>query len=723
MRRSLSLAAIACAITIGHAQPLINQSWLKNVDGPWGNNYFTALAADGGTLYAYSGNSYVTGPSYRPGYGYDFLTAAYSPMGAQLWARRYDLASVNDWPTAIVSDKDRVYVAGYSTFNYGLEQSLVAYDYQGNTLWTYHDGAGEGHSSLRPIGVGVGGTRKVTVVSQMSSGTHSKWYTITFDPENSNSAPWSRIYDQAGVGNTVKAMAVEPETGKIFVVGSSVNVFGESATIVAYDQNGNLLYETHYSSPSGGGKAQFTAVASAGQGVAFAAGYETLPNGHTSMLLVRVSATGNKDWTHVFTDANGGDSFANSIAYARGAAVFAGGKTSPTSLPATGIVLRCNFDGTNFNSFEFGNGKKSEVLGLASDLTGRFVAVGDGLNSDGIQEGFAWPVDDVNAHFLPPIEFPHAISMSGVAMDLNGRLWVAGADHVSNYPYQAFLTGMYVEAAIPAPLTFYTGENVQLHVGFSQGPVQWGRYVSYVQLVSQPGHGNVVFNTDGSFVYTPNTNFFGTDLIYYYPYSYDGSIGAEGGVITIYVPSTIKKVAASPKEVAQGDVLTGTVTLDVIPTKNYSVALSLSPAAAGTVSSPLMIPTGSQSKNFNITAGTVSVPTTVTVKATLDGATVSDTFVVDTDALASIGVPTSVVGGNTATCTCNLTGLAVAAGQTVHLSSSSPFVTVPLTAIVPHDKSSVQFMVPTQHVTSPQKAVIQGVLGSVTVYATLNISP
>jgi VCBS repeat-containing protein len=79
-------------------------------------------------------------------------------------------------------------------------------------------------------------------------------------------------------------------------------------------------------------------------------------------------------------------------------------------------------------------------------------------------------------------------------------------------------------------------------------------------VVAAPTHGTVVFNTDGSFVYTPGLNFFGVDSFTYK--ANDGSLDSNTATVTITV------AAVNDAPVANDDTNWAKETTDPAPTGN-----------------------------------------------------------------------------------------------------------------------------------------------------------
>ena len=107
--------------------------WTNRYNGPYGNDYATALAVDG------SNNVIVTGYSYSSGSSADWATIKYSSAGVPLWTNRYNgLRDGLDWATDVAVDgSNNVIVTGRSVGSgSGYDYATVKYSTAGLPLWT-----------------------------------------------------------------------------------------------------------------------------------------------------------------------------------------------------------------------------------------------------------------------------------------------------------------------------------------------------------------------------------------------------------------------------------------------------------------------------------------------------------------------------------------------------------------------------------------------------------
>jgi hypothetical protein len=100
---------------------------------------------------------------------------------------------------------------------------------------------------------------------------------------------------------------------------------------------------------------------------------------------------------------------------------------------------------------------------------------------------------------------------------------------------------------------------------------------------------------------------------------------AKSATLTINPPSasvTLSSLSVNPSVIPNAGTATGTVTLSgSAPTGGVSVALASSNTAAATVPASIVIPAGSSSASFGITAKLVNMRTTVTISASYAGTT------------------------------------------------------------------------------------------------------
>jgi len=136
------------------------------------------------------------------------------------------------------------------------------------------------------------------------------------------------------------------------------------------------------------------------------------------------------------------------------------------------------------------------------------------------------------------------------------------------------------------------------------------------------------------------------------------------------------------------------------------------------------IASGATSATFTVTTVGESSTVNATISATLSGTTKSAGLAITPAALSKLTIaPSSVGGGNSATGTVTLNGLAPTAGVTVTLSSSSTSATVPASVLISSGSSSATFAVSTKPVTAVVTATLTASFGGTPQTATLTIQP
>ncbi len=193
--------------------------------------------------------------------------------------------------------------------------------------------------------------------------------------------------------------------------------------------------------------------------------------------------------------------------------------------------------------------------------------------------------------------------------------------------------------------------------------------------------------------------------------------------LTIQTP-LLSSLSVSPSSVTGGTSSTGTVALTrVAPSGGVVVALS----ATGTgvsVPASASIAAGATSATFTVTTSGVSSTTTATVSASLSGTTRQTSLAVLAPALASISLlPTTVVGGKSATGTVAISGPAPASGLAVALSSGSTNATVPSSVTISAGATAATFNVATNVVSATTTATITAKVGTASLSTTLTIQP
>ncbi len=192
-----------------------------------------------------------------------------------------------------------------------------------------------------------------------------------------------------------------------------------------------------------------------------------------------------------------------------------------------------------------------------------------------------------------------------------------------------------------------------------------------------------------------------------------GTLGTSLSAVLAVNPPVVSKITLSPTSLVGGSSSTATITIDnPAPVGGIAVALTSSSANAK-VPASVSVAAGAKSATFVITTSGVSTLTTATISAKL-GVTTTTGLSIQPALLSGFSVsPTSLVGGNSPTCTISLSGQAPAGGAIVSLTTTDPMVKVPATLTVPAGATSVSVSLSTVGVDAKITATLTAKYGTV----------
>jgi hypothetical protein len=200
--------------------------------------------------------------------------------------------------------------------------------------------------------------------------------------------------------------------------------------------------------------------------------------------------------------------------------------------------------------------------------------------------------------------------------------------------------------------------------------------------------------------------------------------GSSSPTMATTTSLAVSGVALNGASVAAGNGVQGTVSLTVAaPAGGASIAMSSSNSTVATVQTPVLVPAGSTTATFAVTAVAAG---TATITASLNGSSSHSPTLTVTAAvqltLSSISLSaTSVVGGNPVTGTVTLTAAAPAGGAMVSLSGADP-VTVPAIVMVAAGSPSGTFTISTRAVGGTIVSTIGASYGGVSASALLSVT-
>jgi hypothetical protein len=197
--------------------PIGQELWVRKYNGP--GNFFDGA---GGVAVNPLGGIYVSGTSYGAGSG-DYCTVRYTPAGDTLWVRRYDGPASNEEQGGFlaVGDSGNAYMSGWSYgVGTGKDYCTIKYSPQGDSLWVQRYNGPLGDQWDEVNGLALDSARNVYVTGY-SYGIGSDIDYCTIKYSSGGSERWVARYN--GPANNVdngRAITVD-RFGDVIVTGSS----------------------------------------------------------------------------------------------------------------------------------------------------------------------------------------------------------------------------------------------------------------------------------------------------------------------------------------------------------------------------------------------------------------------------------------------------------------------------------------------------------------------
>ena len=267
--------------TVAYNASTGTQLWAKRYDSG-GNGYDQANAL---AVSQTTGTVYVTGEGQGAGTGFDYATVAYDPAtGAQRWVKRYnDPGNNTEDATAVTTNPatGAVYVTGerYGGGAAGFDYATIAYNgATGAALWVKrYDGPNHTTDQANAIAVSPGGgTVYVTGQSDTVAGSTDNDYATLAYNAATGAQQWLQRYNGPGNGNDVaNAIAVDPQTGTVYVTGASaanLTSSGLDYATIAYRPTGTQSWTSRYDGTGSGNDTAYSIAVSPTTGAVYVTG-------------------------------------------------------------------------------------------------------------------------------------------------------------------------------------------------------------------------------------------------------------------------------------------------------------------------------------------------------------------------------------------------------------------------------------------------------------------
>jgi len=277
------------------------EQWWKTYDDLTGNDDAAcAVVTDA------SGSIYVTGHSKNSTTGYDYATIKYSPLGEELWVRRYDVYSGNleDRATGLALDASgSIVVTGYSARAVsGMDYATVKYSPDGTELWvSRYDGPVSGNDEARAIGVDPQGNVYVTGNS-VGDGSSHDFLTVKYSSDGAQQ--WVSRYGRGYSADAGQRVAMDA-LGNVYVTGYSVGTSQKNDYVtIKYDPDGETLWTRRYNGPLDHEDCP-TAIAVDGDGNVYVTGYSIGLAGWYDCATIKYASDGTMLWVDRYERTDG----------------------------------------------------------------------------------------------------------------------------------------------------------------------------------------------------------------------------------------------------------------------------------------------------------------------------------------------------------------------------------------------------------------------------------
>lgn len=267
----------------------------------WSDEY--ASAGLGDDAYSISvnaaGDNVIGGFTGTAANGNDFLIVKHDAGGTQAWARTFD-GSANSTDNAYgvaIDVSGNVIVAGQSATATTPEGVIRSYDSTGATNWT---GTLVGSAGTSQVGSDfIPATRgamvtdssgNVYVTGRSFNGTDYDAVTVAYD--STGTVLWTATYDGGNGDDYAHGVAVNENTGEVYVCGQSFNGGQFDMIVISYDSGGNQQWATPRSENGLDDIGYAVAVDSSDNVIV---GGSSDGGGDTDFIVVRFDSGGNED--------------------------------------------------------------------------------------------------------------------------------------------------------------------------------------------------------------------------------------------------------------------------------------------------------------------------------------------------------------------------------------------------------------------------------------------
>ncbi len=506
--------------------------------------------------------------------------------------------------------------------------------YNGNgTLDTTFGGSGTVYTDVsgqsdKPESVVIQSDGKIVVGGIGGDGPHFFWELARYNPDGTLDATFGtggKVITNPnanGYYNEIWDLALQSD-GKILAAGYMDNGQDGTFAVARYNPNGTL--DTTFgsggiatSNPSGSQDRAFSIALQPGDGKIILAGGAAEGNYYSEIALTRFTASGALDTgfgsggTVLTNLANSTFEEAHDVVLQPDGKIVAVGYVNPSGGSSAPVydfaVLRYNANGSLDGTFGSGGvtttdlGGNDEAIRAALQPDGRIEVAGYGGSTTSSNTRTFVASYTTGGTLIGSLPSPHfGTQGQGLALQSDGGIVVVSnktsqiGSFVERYYDSTLITGSDTVGVQDStgPLAnndaYTASENTPLTVSATTGVLandtdSSGAALTAIQL-SSPANGTVTLNGDGSFTYTPNTGFVGSDSFTYK--ANDGTSDSNTATVTITVAAPAPTASKDSYAVNENTTLSvaapGVLANDTDPNNNPLTAVLVTSPAHGTL--------------------------------------------------------------------------------------------------------------------------------------------
>lgn len=442
--------------TSGGTVSVVNtQAWVRYYNAGYGSffNVANQAAADD------AGDLVIAGNSYKSQTDYGWATIKYAGDGTAVWTNRYD-GSLGDTANNFayylaMNGRGDVVVAGTSQNTNTLTDAVtIRYSAGGTAVVTNRYHTSTNNDQPTGLALDAAGNAYVIFTSYPPAGSLQGGY-VTVKYDSSGNALWTNFYQNLSNGSDSAAGIAVDGNGNVFVTGSSAGVGGTSIATLKYSPDGTALWTNRYFGAAGALGRTIT-VDRAGHVLVAGESAET----PASYPIIAYSNDGTPLWTNVLAGPDYSGGSVPQLATDPLGNVFVAGGAPGTSSAGVYDILKLSSTGvprwTNLNVI-FGVTNAS-LTAAAVDHAGNLFLTGysGGTNSDFVTMKFAGADGSsvwTNRYGGPTGGDAAALAM---AVDNAGNVFVTGQSAPAIGSLD-FATVKYADEVVYTPPTNFTG--------------------------------------------------------------------------------------------------------------------------------------------------------------------------------------------------------------------------------------------------------------------------